>query len=369
MNQELEFIAGRLASALSPEDVFGEINARTDELVPLLKQSFRSIAKVAHPDVYQTWEDKALAQTTFGLLASWFDQAKQKIAAGEYGRRNTSPKTVLCTKRHEFTLEHGHVEEQVFNFYPCSFVENGRRRQAVLKVVCDPYDNDLAGNEIRALQTLARGVDANKYSPYIPKLVDAFLYDDAGAGRQALVLEGSAGWFSLEDVHHAYPYGIDPKDMAWMWRRLLVVLGFSHNNKILHGAVLPKNIWILPEQHGLMLMNWICALRDPELSGEHVAAVDSEYADWYPQEILKGGNPSFGTDISMSAKCMLWLLGGDPQKRVLPESVPAPIKAFFKGCILPAKRAPQDAWKLKQEFDELIELLWGERTFHPFSIK
>jgi hypothetical protein len=321
--------------------------------VPLLKQSFRSIAKVVHPDVYQTKEDKALAQNVFGLLTDWFDQAKEKIAAGEYGRRSTSSKTVLRTKRHEFTLAGGYVEEEVFNFYPCSFVENGQRRQAVLKVVRDPNDNDLAENETRALRILARGVDANKYSPYIPKLVDAFSYDDAGVGLQTVVLEGRAGWFSLEDVHHAYPYGVDPKDMAWMWRRLLVVLGFAHNNRILHGAVLPKNVWIFPEQHGLMLVNWTCAVHDPALSGEHIVII----------------NITFGADISMSAKCMMWLLGGDSQKSILPESVPAPLKAFFKGCILPAKRAPQDAWKLKEEFDELIESLWGERTFHPFSMK
>jgi hypothetical protein len=45
------------------------------------------------------------------------------------------------------------------------------------------------------------------------------------------------------------------------------------------------------------------------------------------------------------------------------------IQAFLKGCILPDRRAPQNAWSLKEEFDELIERLWGKRTFHPFMMK
>jgi hypothetical protein len=71
----------------------------------------------------------------------------------------------------------------------------------------------------------------------------------------------------------------------------------------------------------------------------------------------------------MSAKCMIWLLGGDPHSKVFPNFVPAPIRAFLKGCILPGNRAPQNAWQLKEEFDELLGRLWGERKFHPFIMK
>jgi hypothetical protein len=146
-------------------------------------------------------------------------------------------------------------------------------------------------------------------------------------------------------------------------------LGYAHANKILHGAVLPRNVWILPDEHGLMLVNWYSAVFDPAATGERIRTIRPEDRGWYSQEVWKGEIPSFGTDIHMSAKCMVWLLGGDPQKKIVPNSVPAPLKAFLKGCMLPDRRAPQNAWSLKEEFDELIGRFWGKRTFHPFSMK
>ncbi len=47
------------------------------------------------------------------------------------------------------------------------------------------------------------------------------------------------GFRSLTEVGTAYPDGVDPRDAAWMWRRLLVGLGFAHRAGVLHGAVLP----------------------------------------------------------------------------------------------------------------------------------
>lgn len=369
MNQELELVAHRLSQAQTPEDVFGEIKARDEDMLPILKQNYRAIAKIVHPDMYRSKSEQALAQATFNLLTDWFNQAKDKVESGQYGGRSTLANITLRSRKREYLVETAFRQERIFNLYPCRFTEAGKVQQAVLKMVRDPRDNDLVENEARALQALARGKDADKFSPYIPALIDTFVYDDGNVDRKAVVIQSQEGWYSLQEVQRAYPNGIDARDMAWMWRRLLVVLGFSHGSGILHGAVLPLNIWILPEEHGLMLTNWSSALFDPETAGETLKVVVPEYTDWYPPEVLKKENPLFGTDIQMSAKCMMWLLGGDPQETSVPNSVPAPIKAFLKGCILPGRRAPQKAWALLEEFDELIGKLWGERKFHPFSMK
>ena len=65
---------------------------------------------------------------------------------------------------------------------------------------------------------------------------------------------------------------------------------------------------------------------------------------------------------------MLYLLGGDPHINNIPNTLPKPIAAFLRGSTLPGMGAPQDAWALKDEFDELLEALWGERKFHPFTM-
>jgi hypothetical protein len=369
MNQELEMIANRLRQANVPEEIFGEIPAQEAEMLSLLQRNYRAMAKITHPDMYHTPQEQILAQNAFQLLTDWFGKAREKIQAGEYGKTIDSTKTILQTRKRKYLVEASYLQERIFNLYPCTFVEDGRVHRSILKIVRDWHDNDLAENETRALRTLARGKDSEKFSAYIPNLIDAFVYEAAGTDRQAIVLEKYDGWYSLEEVHKAYPTGIDPKDVAWIWRRLLVVLGFVHINKILHGAVLPRNIWVLPEEHGLMLVNWYSVLFDPLLTGEPIRTLLPEDAEWYPQEVWKGEIPSFGTDIHMSAKCMVWLLGGDPQRKDIPDSVPIPLKVFLKGCMLPDQRAPQNAWNLKEEFDELLGRLWGKRTFHPFSMK
>lgn len=38
---------------------------------------------------------------------------------------------------------------------------------------------------------------------------------------------------------------------------------------------------------------------------------------------------------------------------------------FIEGCLRAPHRLP-DAWTLKDEYDELIEDLWGPRKFRPF---
>ena len=242
MDQELEMIANRLTQAKMPEEVFGNIQAQRDEMFLLLQKNYRAIAKIAHPDMYHTKPEQILAQTTFQLLTDWLGKANEKIKSGEYGRPVDPSKTILQTKKRRYSVDGAYIQEGIFNLYPCSYVEDGRVHRSVLKIVRDWHNNDLAENGARILRILARGEDAETFSPYLPNLVESFVYESGGVNRQAVILEKYDGWYSWEDVHQVYPKGVDPKDMAWMWRRLLVVLGFSHSKKILHGAVLPRNV-------------------------------------------------------------------------------------------------------------------------------
>jgi hypothetical protein len=42
---------------------------------------------------------------------------------------------------------------------------------------------------------------------------------------------------------------------------------------------------------------------------------------------------------------------------------------LLRGCTLAClAHRPRDAWALKDEFTDLIERLWGPRTFRPFAL-
>lgn len=363
MNLELEQIAHNLSTATRPEDVFGQLDEPGADPLPALRKVYRSLVKATHPDVYHSSDEKILAQSAFRRLIEWFEKAEEKVKSGRYGRRDTM---ILKTNRTYYEIETDFREDKLFNYYPCSFREKGKELSGMLRITRDPRHNDLAANEIRALQILGSSTNWAKFSPYFPNLIDAFLYDDGFSCRQAAIFEEHTGWYSLQDVHRRYPDGIDPRDMAWMWRRVLVALGFAHVNGIIHGAALPANILIQPEEHGLMLRNWFHAVRAE--TGEILSPIDPDFAAWYPPEIAKNEVPTFGMDINMSAKLMIHLLGGDAERNSIPDSVPHAMRMFIQGSILPGRRAPQDAWALKQEFDDLLHKLWGERTFHPFKM-
>ena len=353
MNAELELIAARLKEAQIPEDVFG-VSAGADCL-PAIRKNYHALARKVHPDLFNTDDEKLLAHRAFAQLIEWFRQAEEKVLFGVYGH---SMQVILQTRQRDYCIDDTPSEQGIFNVYPCRFTQDGKLHLATLKLVREPHHNDLAQNEIVALRKLHTAPNADQFSAYLPRLLDAFIYEDAGNQHQASVFERTSGWYSFEDVRRVYPDGIDPKDMTWMFRRVLAALGFAHRNGVIHGALTPRNVLILPEDHGLMLTGWHCTVSDPAFP-----VLDPGYGAWYPDDVLKGGPLSFGTDIVMAVKCMIFLSGGDAHL------LPKPLQAFFKGSSLPGKRAPQDAWALLKEFDELIGRLWGRRTFRPFLMK
>ena len=149
--------------------------------------------------------------------------------------------------------------------------------------------------------------------------------------------------------------------MAWIWRQLLLVLGYAHARGVIHGSVLPHHILIHPA-HDLMLVDWRFAVRDPSDTGAHIPALSDRYADWYPVEVTTKASPTPATDIAMSARCMLDLLG------VVPGLSPR-LTAFLESCLIPAQSGrPQDAWSLRDEFTRLIEQLWGPRRRITFTM-
>ena len=138
------------------------------------------------------------------------------------------------------------------------------------------------------------------------------------------------GFVSLSQVRAAYPRGVDPRDAAWMWRRLLVAIGVAHRAGLVHGAVLPDHVLIHPAEHGLVLVDWCYSGPAP---AARVPAAVARFADWYPPEVLTGASAGPDLDIWLATRCMTALIG---------DRLPAPLAAFARGCMLASpRRRPQ----------------------------
>ncbi|MGW5558394.1 serine/threonine protein kinase [Micromonospora sp. NPDC003944] len=226
----------------------------------------------------------------------------------------------------------------------------------LLKLPRRPTDNDLMAREAHALRTIAERGDP-RYLPYVPRLVDEFRHRDAatGADRRVNVLATAPGLHDLDEVRRAYPDGLDARDVAWMWRRLLVVLGLAHRAGVVHGAVLPRHVLIEPDAHGVVLVDWCLSAA---VGGTIPAVVPGH--GWDPEEVLTKQPCGPGTDIAMASHCMSWLMG---------PRAPRELHAFAQGCRQRSLNArPDDAWRLLRDLDQVLDRLYGPRTFRPFTL-
>ncbi|WP_328917307.1 MULTISPECIES: molecular chaperone DnaJ [unclassified Streptomyces] len=235
-------------------------------------------------------------------------------------------------------------------------LDGGERREALLKIPLRPRDNDLMEHEAAVLARLD-AVAEPRHRAYAPTVIESFRHRSAdGTERHVNAFAPLTGFHTLAEVAAAHPGGLDPRDAAWMWRRLLTALGWAHRARLVHGAVFPEHVLIHPGLHGLVLVDWCYATA----VGTHVPLMVDRHRDLYPAEIPARLPATPATDIHLASHVMRNLMG---------DRTPVPLRAFLRGCLLPSQNArPQDAWKLLAELDDILERLYGPRTFRPFTM-
>ncbi|MFJ9416444.1 MULTISPECIES: molecular chaperone DnaJ [unclassified Streptomyces] len=326
-----------LAAARAPADLFPADDAAAARI-------HRRLARLLHPDAVPEAE-RPVAEAEFARLDTL------------WRRRTATTRPTLTTRRRTYTLGPVAASGDLAVLREASYERGGTRHRALLKIPRALADNDLMEREASALNRLARRGEP-RHRGYAPRLLETVRHrdPDTGAERRINSLVPLTGWHTLTDVRAAHPDGLEPRDAAWMWRRLLVALGWAHRAGLVHGAVLPDHLLIHPGQHGLVLVDWCYSTA----LGERVPALVERHRDHYPPEVTGRRPATEATDIHLASRTMATLMG---------ERAPQPMRAFLRGCTLPAEaRRPHDAWRLLAELDELLDRLYGPRTFRPFAM-
>jgi len=233
----------------------------------------------------------------------------------------------------------------------------------LLKVARGPEGNAHLDAERRALTTLQRAAGNSTYRKYLPALIDSFA--TSGRRRHRInVFRWDSGFHTLEQVHEQHP-ALDGRHLAWIFNRLLTVLGFCRRQRIVHGAVLPCHVLIDAASHGLRLVGWGRSVA----AGRRLGTVPARYRDWYPAEVRRHRPVGPATDLYLAARCVVHLAGGDPRTDQMPDAVPPPMRRFFRTCLLEsAAMRPRDAWALLDDFDRLLRTLYGPPKFYPLFL-
>ena len=227
----------------------------------------------------------------------------------------------------------------------------------VLKLPRTAARPDLPAREMEVLQDLHAQAGRGLYARYLPEPVESFEQE----GRRVNVFTWRDGFRGAEAVRERFPKGVDGRHLAWMFRRILEILGFVHRAGWVHGAVLPPHLLVHPDEHALLLVGWIHA----ERPGRPLRIVPGAFADWYP-----GRAPATPAgDVDLAARSMIWLAGGDPVRGAIPKAVPAGLRRFLRGCLREAGGAAGvDAWRLHDELDAVLADVYGPPRFVPLIL-
>ncbi len=318
-------------------DILGDYD---DEEEPT--RVFRRLSRVLHPDYHAGKPTEARAAAAFAKLATLWEEYK------------TGPKTaatlVITTRKRTYAMcSTPAYKGEVANLYRAVHqAPDGSEVVSWLKMARSPREAVFVQREALVLRRLqADGHEDFRYGA--PTILESFRHRDNAAkvDRQCLVREYEEGLITAADVHAAYPAGLDPRDVAWIWRRLLTVVGWAHQVGVVHGAILPEHIVLHPKKHRVMLVGWGRSVE----TGGTLTSIPKGTNRWYPAEVFNKQPATEATDIYMATRCMEYLLVSHNIRALL---------AFARGCTFVR---PTDAWGLKDEFTDLIEGLWGRRKY------
>jgi hypothetical protein len=332
----LDELAALLDRALTACEVFG---SDTDA-------AYCRLAKICHPDRFPAGPKQERAAGVFRRLTQWREIALQAAA----------PQTILSPSR-----RYGLVRQLAAGDLADVHLALADGVRYVLKITRPSGGNPLLAAEVRRLQSLAARCGDRRYREYLPRVVETFTVPGPDGGRQVNVFIHREGFYTLEAIRRRHTAGLDARHLAWIFKRLLAVLGFAQTCGLVHGAVLPPHVMLHAENHGLQLLDWIGAVR----IGAGLTFIPAAYRDWYPGEVLRREAVGPATDVFLAAKCLIYASGGDPVAQQWPDTVPAEMRRFVDTCLLASPRMrPQDAWDLHEEFDELLVRLFGPPQYH-----
>jgi serine/threonine protein kinase len=357
MDAELQSFAERLARCATPEDLFGVLIGGPDAQLKTAKSLYHHFARVAHEDRYTSAVDKACAATAFRRLGELWADAQERIDKQLYGQKVATKPATIKTKRTTYTIQRGLAAGDFATLYHATTIDGHGR---IIKMAKTTASNSFLEQEARVLKTLRDGASGTKaMGEFFPELVESF--STVATDRRVNVFAWRDGFVPLPSVVREYPRGLDPRHFVWIYNRLLSVLGFAHSQGVVHGAIVPPNILIHPDSHGLMLVGWTFSAD----AGSPLRAISADWRAWYPPEVTAKRAASSATDLYLAARCMGYVLSGDASvPPALPDGTPPAFKRFLESCLLTAQaRRPADAFALYDSFADITRKVYGSRRF------
>lgn len=315
---QLQEIYNILYRTLVPKELFSQY-------------SYIELAKQCHPDHYVDESDKTLAEKAFKLLQ-------------ELNRLKDAP-FQPCGK---YTLVRKWCGGDVSDIY----IATKSDKTYIIKLSKGKHTNRFLINEETILKHLLVKSKGLLYDGLLPGFCESILTE---TGLRANIYLWREDFLPLSAVLEQYPSGLNGRHIAWIFKRLLMILGFVHANGVLHNAIFIPHTLIDPEDHAINLIDWVSATKDDQT----ISVIPKEFKSEYPPEVLnKKACPA--SDIYLASKLML---------KISTPTLPVLIKQFLLSCSTQSvKSRPDNAWELHDQFNDVLVRVYGKPQFTPLVL-
>ncbi len=239
-------------------------------------------------------------------------------------------------------------------------------KQCLLKIALEESDNGALDREANVLQVMAEKaaelqekyaekMGEGKFLNYhfcFPELVATFVSPEQGERRVNILafpnICKEVG--ELVPIAHLVSHDrvrVDPKTSAWILGKLLKFFVFTHSLgiQIGTGSVSGENILINRDQHFVAIFDWTDAVLGEAPLPEVIAR----------------------EEIVLATEAVVLILGGDPATAEIPadEQLEDGSYAELLNRLIDGDYA--DAEEAHADFYRLIDTIWPEGGFHPFT--
>lgn len=348
--------ARSILDAVDPEDIFGSDIKDVHELT----RRMRELVREFHPDRASDVNKSLYGDVTAKIL-TMRERAEERLTRAEYGKVNAPPSVVLKTPKASYEIGRRMAKGDLCDIFNARTVGS---TPVVVKIARRPEDRDLLENEAKVLAALWASDDQKKgriqathEEGYWPYFIENTSFVDHSVSHPTNILAEVPGeTYTLEEVMRRFPEGLDMVHASWMLRRLLEGLYWTHKQGYVHGAILPSNILIMPENHGIRILDWCYAVK----KGDHIRAVVTEQKDMYPPEVWAKLPASPATDVYMAA--MLF-------RNLCKRHMPRAISNLLKACTISNPRARiETAFDCYQELNTHLIEAYGRPKFRTFKM-
>jgi len=378
MSETLTELHTRVVTARRAEDIF-EIDTEPVKQQQLddLQKIYESLLRVCDMPEPEHGEEptteQKMAHRTIGRLTVLYQEGREKIRLGRFGRAydfvipDEKPVSTVHIGSNDYAVYGPPLEESAhWKIYMAA------RRDAAgviipvcFKVARTTDDNRFLENETAVISTMEH--------VSVPMMHETFSLSDGRVVNSLFFMEYTLSAKELRQIH--FPDGLDQRHMVWILERLLNAIGFMNQKRIIHGAIRPKSILVVPYNHNALPGDFTFSIYEAYRAGRRYPAVNK----YSPPEMIHPRHsdqprlacvPHPRTDIYSMGLSMLWLVGGHIRTRTAPDHLEPELKEFLAKMHDPDPRTrARDPYVLFHELRALrLKLFGAEHEFLPLEI-